>query len=195
MSRTRPSRGAAHMSWARVLVGGVGVLVAYYAVPVKLTEGELLRPVGLTVIGVALLAWAMIGQLRRHFYTDAEVRLPLLIILAMLVVAVFAFGYYALEVIRPGEMGDLETRTDSLYFTLQVLTTVGLGDVHAAGQTARAMVSAQMAFDLVFVAAGGSLLASVIRTRITQARESHTHTDPTAAPAADPSAEPTEEQA
>lgn len=66
-------------------------------------------------------------------------------------------------------MADLETRTDSLYFTLQVLTTVGLGDVHAVGQTARAMVTVQMAFDLVFVAAGGSLLASVVRSRMSEA--------------------------
>ena len=60
---------------------------------------------------------------------------------------------------------DLETRTDSLYFTLQVLSTVGLGDVHAVGQTARALVTLQMAFDLVFIAAAGSVIASSVRSR------------------------------
>ena len=115
---------------------------------------------------------AIVGQLRKHWFSDAEVRLPLLITLAMLVVVVFAYGYFALETTRPGQMADLETRTDSLYFTIQVLTTVGLGDVHAVGQTARAMVALQMVFDLVFVAAGGSLLASVVRTRIDNAQNS-----------------------
>lgn len=167
-SRTR-SGPESRMPWVRLVVSALGVLVAYYAMPVRWAGSETVGPALITFVGVAALAGAIVGQLRRHWFTDAEVRLPLLITLAMLVVAVFAFGYYALETARPGEMADLETRTDSLYFTLQVLTTVGLGDVHAVGQTARAMVTVQMAFDLVFVAAGGSLLASVVRSRMSEA--------------------------
>ncbi|WP_196781028.1 potassium channel family protein [Nocardioides sambongensis] len=183
----QPSR----MPWIRVLISLVGVLVAYYAAPVEFTGTNLIGPAAVTLVGVGLLTGAIVGQLRRHWFTDSEVRLPLLVTLALLVVAVFAYGYFALETVRPGQMADLETRTDSLYFTLQVLTTVGLGDVHAVGQTARAMVSLQMAFDLVFVAAGGSLLASVIRSRM---NEAHTARSETAAQAASarPSTTPTD---
>ncbi len=49
---------------------------------------------------------------------------------------------------------------------MQLLTTVGLGDVSAQGQVARTLVMVQMAFDLVFVAAAGSLLAGSIRERL-----------------------------
>lgn len=160
------------MPWIRLSVSAIAVLVAYYAMPIEWTGVETIGPAVVTLVGVVVLTGAIVGQLRKHWFSDAEVRLPLLITLAMLVVVVFAYGYYALETVRPGQMADLETRTDSLYFTIQVLTTVGLGDVHAVGQTARAMVALQMAFDLVFVAAGGSLLASVIRSRVDEAQSS-----------------------
>lgn len=95
-SRTRPGPGSS-MPWVRLVVSALGVLVAYYAMPVRWAGSETVGPALITFVGVAALAGAIVGQLRRHWFTDAEVRLPLLITLAMLVVAVFAFGYYALE--------------------------------------------------------------------------------------------------
>ncbi|TIC88847.1 two pore domain potassium channel family protein [Nocardioides sp. GY 10113] len=162
--------------WIRVGVSVVGVLVAYYAVPVELSGGRAIGPAAVTVLGVAVIAWVLVGQVRRSLL-EQEVRLPFLVTMVMLVVAVFAFGYYALETVRPGEMVQLETRTDALYFTLQVMTTVGLGDVHAAGQTARALVSMQMAFDIVFVAAGGSVLVGAVREQMTGARRTGASAD------------------
>ncbi|MEQ6900024.1 potassium channel family protein [Nocardioides sp. YIM 152588] len=151
--------------WVRVAISAVSVLVIYYAIPLRVSGAEVIGPAALTMAGVVVLAWVIVAQVRRSM-SDQEVRLPFLASLATLVLAVFAFGYYALETLEPGQMAQLETRTDALYFTLQVLTTVGLGDVHAVGQTARAMVAVQMVFDLVFVAAGGSVLVSAVRDQM-----------------------------
>ena len=41
------------------------------------------------------------------------------------------------------------TRTDTLYFTVTVFSTVGFGDITAASQSARLVVTAQMLLDLV----------------------------------------------
>lgn len=41
------------------------------------------------------------------------------------------------------------TRTDSLYFTVTVFTTVGFGDVTATSAIARGLVTVQMVLDLV----------------------------------------------
>jgi hypothetical protein len=41
------------------------------------------------------------------------------------------------------------TRTDTLYFTVTVFITVGFGDITAASQSARLVVTAQMLLDLV----------------------------------------------
>ena len=60
-------------------------------------------------------------------------------------------------------MAGLHTRLDSLYFTMTTLTTVGYGDIHATGQTARALVLVQMVFNVVFVAAAATLLSARIR--------------------------------
>jgi hypothetical protein len=41
------------------------------------------------------------------------------------------------------------TRTDALYFTVTVFSTVGFGDITAVSQTARLVVTAQMLLDLL----------------------------------------------
>lgn len=41
------------------------------------------------------------------------------------------------------------TRTDALYFTVTVFSTVGFGDITAASQSARLVVTAQMLLDLL----------------------------------------------
>ena len=46
------------------------------------------------------------------------------------------------------------SRTDSLYFTLTVFSTVGFGDITATSQSARAFVMVQMALDLVILGLG-----------------------------------------
>ena len=150
--------------WLRMLVSIVGVLLAYYAAPLEWSDDRLGFAVAQTLLGVALLSWVLVGQARGQLSGEKEVRLPFLATVMALVLAVFALGYFALETAQPGQLDGLRTRTDALYFTMSVLTTVGFGDIHAAGQIARGLATLQMAFDLVFVAAGGSLLASTIRS-------------------------------
>ena len=41
------------------------------------------------------------------------------------------------------------TRTDVLYFTVTVFSTVGFGDISAVSQSARLVVTAQMLLDLL----------------------------------------------
>lgn len=148
----------------------VSVIVAYYAVPI----GEL--PSGAGVVfsvlgllgGIALLAWLMVRQVQRLVRSDPgdeSVRLDSLIFLVFVVVPLFAVGYLALENADASQFEELSTKTDALYFALSTLATVGFGDVHAAGQLARGLVTIQMAFDLVFVAALASVVTSQIRER------------------------------
>ncbi|WP_281367034.1 potassium channel family protein [Janibacter alkaliphilus] len=42
---------------------------------------------------------------------------------------------------------------DALYFTMTMVSTVGFGDITATGQLARVLVTLQMAFNLLFIAA------------------------------------------
>ena len=160
--------GHGHRSaWLRPLVSLLGILVVFYALPIGglALETATVVAVLVTLAGVGLLGWAIVGQVRRQLAGDTEVRVDILLTLLSLVAVVFAFGYLLLEKASPGQFAGLETRTDSLYFTLSTLATVGFGDVHAVGQVGRALVSTQIVFDLVFVAALIATLSGRLRYR------------------------------
>jgi voltage-gated potassium channel len=58
------------------------------------------------------------------------------------------------------------SRTDSLYFTVTVFSTVGFGDISAPTEPARLVVSAQMMLDLVILGIGVRvILGAVERSR------------------------------
>jgi voltage-gated potassium channel len=150
----------------RLLLGALGMLVVYYAVPVgtQHSAARLVISVLLTLAGIGALGWAIVTQLRRQLHSRSEDVHSLLMLLC-LVAVVFALGYYVLDAQSPGQMSGQTTRTDSLYFTLSTLTTVGFGDIHAQGQLARGLVILQLLFDVVFVAALVSTVAGTIRSR------------------------------
>ena len=159
----------------RALMVILGTMVFYYAVPV----GEAPSNLGIvfSVIGVlgglGLTVWLALRQLRRLMASapgDESVRIEGLLFLVYVVVPMFALGYLGLEKADPGQFDELATKTDSLYFTVSTLATVGFGDVHAVGQLARAVVIVQIAFNLVFVGTLVSLLTRIIHERGTVRR-------------------------
>jgi voltage-gated potassium channel len=157
--------------WVRPLVSVIALFVAYYAWPVRQEGADLAIGILVTLIAIGFLGWAIAGQIRRHLVRGEPEGLPTLIILVAAVIVVFAFAYYRLEIHSPGQMADLHTKTDSLYFTMQLLTTVGLGDVSAQGQLARSLALVQMVFDVIFVAAAGSMLATTVKERLREGAE------------------------
>lgn len=156
-------RGAAH-SFATL----VALLVLYYALPI----GGRLEPAGtvaLTLVGllvgvVAITALAG-SQIRRQIRwgRDANIRIQSLLALVYLAIVLFATTYFSLATGTEEQFAGLVTKTDALYFTLTTLATVGFGDVHAAGQAARAIVTFQIAFNLVVIGALISTITSRIR--------------------------------
>ena len=67
---------------------------------------------------------------------------------------------------RPGQFVGLDTRVDALYFALTTqTTTVGYGDVHAQGQTARILVGVQMVFSIGVIATGVSIVVKQLAQR------------------------------
>lgn len=173
--------------WLRNVAYLVLVVAVYYAFPVRLVPSDHAEVLSIAalLVSVTVLAWLILGQVRRQLglTTQADraagdteatgeegesaVRLQSLLVLLYLAVVVFALGYYFLARATDDQFVGMETKTDALYFTMTTLSTVGFGDVHAAGQVARALVTAQIAFNLVFVGSLVSLLTSQIRRRAT----------------------------
>jgi voltage-gated potassium channel len=143
-------------------------LAIYYLLPLGAAEGRPAVQFVLFGLGVAGLAALVVWQVSRLLRTpaDSDVRLQSLVVLLYLVVVFFAGSYYELATGSSTEQfADMRTKTDALYFTVSTMATVGYGDVHATGQLARGVVTAQMAFNVVFVAALVSVYGGELRRR------------------------------
>ena len=66
-----------------------------------------------------------------------------------------AANYFLMAQDDPGSFNvHTLTRTDALYFTVTVFSTVGFGDITATSQTARLVVVVQMLLDLLVLGLG-----------------------------------------
>ena len=112
-------------------------------------------------LAIALLLTLIILPLHRTAYqVDMSSLTPLMVLMLheiIIGIVVFALADFTVATLHDGQFVGLETRTDALYFTLATLLTVGFGDVHAAGQLARALVSIQMVFNVLMLATAGQI--------------------------------------
>src|SRR5450631_2410110 len=143
----------------RVLVrslASVGILVAlYYGLPLQDLKGVHL---GLSLtLGLAILVFVIGLQVRgitRSRYPGVRA-VEALALTAPLFLLMYASAYVVLAQDSGANFSSHQlTRTDSLYFTLTVFSTVGFGDITATSQTARVFVMVQMVLDLVILGLG-----------------------------------------
>ena len=146
------------------------LLVVYFTVPAERELPDNLLRALVIVIVLGGLALGMTRMLRVHAMDEGS-RIEGLVIGILVVIVVFAFTFYVLARNQPDQVAGLHTRLDSLYFVVSTLTTIGFGDIHAQGQAARALVLAQVVFDIVFVAAAVGLITSHLRTEAEKRRE------------------------
>jgi hypothetical protein len=145
-----------------------GALLAYYYFPVT-GESSALWQVLLFCVGLGLLIWWVIRELMKQLAAGSSgVRVRSLITLLYPLVALFALAYYLIQRTDPGQFDGLVTRTDSLYFTVITLGTIGYGDVHAIGQFARVVTMIQVALDLVVIGAFVAIASSRVQVLLAQ---------------------------
>ena len=76
---------------------------------------------------------------------------------------VFASTYFLMERASAASFTQPLTRTDALYFTVTVFSTVGFGDITAKSEAARVVVIVQMLADLVLLGAGIKVLLGAVQ--------------------------------
>jgi voltage-gated potassium channel len=145
-----------------VLVATV-LVVLYYVLPldrgwdsdtaVRLLVG-LLVFAGVTVWHVRAIAGARYPGLRAA--VALGMILPFFLVL-------FASTYFVMERGSPGSFTQPLTRTDALYFTVTVFSTVGFGDISPKSEIARVVLIVQMLGDLVLLGAGIRLLLQAVQ--------------------------------
>ncbi len=82
--------------------------------------------------------------------------LPLFLVL-------FASTYFLMEWATAASFTQPLTRTDALYFTVTVFSTVGFGDITAKSETARVVLIVQMLADLALLGAGIRVLLGAVQ--------------------------------
>ena len=146
-------------------IGQVVLLLAiYYLVPIRETTSvpdQVMRGAFALLVLVAVVTWITREVVRQSSQRTAEVNQDRLLLLVVVGLMFFALIDLVIARTGPSEFIGLETKTDSLYFALTTLATVGFGDVHAEGQIARVLLIAQMIFNVaVLTRAAQVLLAS-----------------------------------
>jgi hypothetical protein len=127
------------------------LLVLYYQAPLdRPLDGvtALLFVLALVLFAV-VVAYQLRGILRSHQPRLRAIRalgvaIPLLLL-------VFASMYCIVAAQQSGAFTQPLTRTDSLYFTVTVFSTVGLGDIAPVTELARILVTVQMLVGLITV--------------------------------------------
>jgi len=158
-----PSAGKVSVILLRAIGSAAALVLLYYVVPLQgrfsATDVALL-PVGLAAFGG--LTWYGIRRIINST-TPRAVMVQVLAVVFPLFIVVFAASYFLMSREHPGSFSARLTRTDALYFTVTVFSTVGFGDLVAVSETARLMVTGQMVGDLIVIGAGVHLLAGAIR--------------------------------
>jgi voltage-gated potassium channel len=146
----------------------VAATVVYFVIPVPGRMREFTWAL-LFGVGVLVLAMLIVLRIRTLLRATADARARGLIVLLTCAVLFFAWADVALAAI-PGEFAGLHTKIDAVYFCVSTLATVGFGDVHAAGQLARAAVTLEMLFNLVFLGTAVTFVTGILRRRMQAGR-------------------------
>jgi len=150
----------------RVVLTVCLLLVVYYQAPLDLRI-DVQVAIWLS-LGLAGLAAALTWQVRAIMSSDTPrlqaaetvgIGLPALLLL-------YAASYGVLSMQDPANFTQPLDRTDGLYFTMTVFTTVGFGDITPVAQTARVLVMTQMVVGLVTVGVVAKLLVGAVHVAV-----------------------------
>jgi len=139
----------------RSLASTIFLVALYCLAPMDKLQGVPLwvsLSAGLAILVVVILL--QVRRITRSRYPGLQA-VEALAVTAPLFLLLFASAYLVLAQADPANFSTPQlNRTDTLYFTLTVFSTVGFGDITAISQTARVVVMIQMVLDLVVLGLG-----------------------------------------
>ncbi len=138
----------------RAAANAAVVVTLYYVLPLDRRPDA--APALKLALGITVLA-AMIAWQARAITRSANPAIRATQSLASttpLFLLLFASTYFIMSLNDPGSFTEPLTRSDALYFTVTIFSTVGFGDISPLGETTRLIVGAQMLLDLVVLGLG-----------------------------------------
>jgi voltage-gated potassium channel len=154
-------------SQLRRLIGSILLIAAatavYFVIPVPGRMHEASWAIMFSA-GVIVLALLIMLAIRRLLRAGEQARIRGLVLLLTVTVLFFSWADESVAAL-PDQFAELTNKTDALYFNISTLATVGFGDVHPVGQLARAAVTLQIVFNLIFLGTAVSLISGYFRRR------------------------------
>ena len=151
-------------SLLRSLLTAAVLVALYYIAPV---DGEWrLSSVLRVAVGATVFVVLVVWEIRRIISSEfpgiraieaLAATVPLFLIL-------FASMYFMMSTFGTGTFSQEDlSRTDALYFTVTVFSTVGFGDISPTSESARLVVSGQMILDLFILGFGINAFVSAAK--------------------------------
>jgi voltage-gated potassium channel len=160
----------------------VVLLVVYYAAPL---DRALTPATGLVFVTALVLFGGTVAFEVRGILGSERPRLRAIRALAVgvpLLLVVFASAYSTVAAQQSGAFTESLNRTDALYFTVTVFSTVGFGDISAQTELARILVTIQMVVGLLTVGVIAKVVFGAVHVAETRRRA---QPDPSGVPGAD----------
>ncbi|WP_189747413.1 potassium channel family protein [Streptomyces nojiriensis] len=136
---------------ARLVVTSVGLVVAYYLLPMDrpMSADTVAALVFGLVLVSGLLVWQTISITKSPYPRLRAIEAVTAVF--SLFILLFATTYFLMARSAAGIFTQALNRTDSLYFTVTTFATVGFGDIAPLTQGARVTVLVQVLADLLLV--------------------------------------------
>jgi voltage-gated potassium channel len=146
-----------------VLTGSV-LVALYYVLPLDSGNTDASAVVKLA-FGALVVLGLMTWQLRAitQSGTPGLRALEGLFIAVPLFLILFATTYYVMGQANGSDFTAPLSKTDALYFTVTIFSTVGFGDITPRAESARLVVSAQMMLDLVILGLGAKVILGAVQ--------------------------------
>jgi voltage-gated potassium channel len=150
--------------WA--ILGGMlsttALVVLYYLLPLDQPFGA--GAAARVFIGLAVFTVIAVWQIKTIVssrYPAARAFQAMGLILPFYIL-LFSSTYYVMERASAANFTEPMTRTDALYFSVTVLSTVGFGDITPKSEVARIVLIVQMLGDLALIGVGARLLLMAV---------------------------------
>ena len=145
-------------------LGSTAALVAvYYLLPLDRSS------IGVVIGILALGLLALVGLVAFQVRAIMRAAYPALRAVGALATSVplflllFAGTYFVMGTISAGTFSQPMTRTDALYFTVTVFSTVGFGDITAVTEAARVLVTGQMIAGIAILGLGVRIIVDAVK--------------------------------
>jgi voltage-gated potassium channel len=153
----------AFVTLLRALGSTVALVAIYYLLPLDRSS------IGVTVGMLAFGLLALVGLVAFQVRSISRAKYPALRAVGALATSVplflllFAGTYFVMGGVSEADFSEPLTRTDALYFTVTVFSTVGFGDITATTQGARLVVTGQMIADIVIIGLGARIIVDAVK--------------------------------